>query len=67
MSEQPQVGYEMTGKLETTYVWSCSSCGTPNRVTDDRHCVYCNKEASDERVFRHFKLTPNPIRLGFVT
>lgn len=59
--------YEMKGKLETTFAWTCSQCSEENRVLDDKHCARCGKEATDEKVLRHFKLTPEPIKLGFRT
>lgn len=64
MSEQ---ALEVKGKIETTFQWACSGCGWENRVIDDKHCALCGKEATDEKVLRHFKLTPEPIRLGFRT
>lgn len=56
---------EIKGKLETTFAWRCSACGQDNRVLDDQHCATCGKAVGDEKVLRHFKLTPEPIRLGF--
>jgi hypothetical protein len=58
---------EMKGKLETTYCWTCATCARENRRVDDKHCAECGKELSDEKVLRHFKLTPEPMRLGFRT
>lgn len=56
---------EVKGKIETTYEWTCDACGKANRVLDDKHCVECGKEAT--KALRHFKLTPEPIRIGFRT
>lgn len=55
---------EIKGKLETTFCWTCQ-CGNSNAVVDDKHCDRCGKEVTHETVLRHFKLTPEPIRLGF--
>jgi ribosomal protein L37E len=57
--------FEMKGKLETTYVWTCSRCEKENRMTDDTTCSNCGKELGEEHRIRHFKLTPEPIKLGF--
>lgn len=56
---------EVKGKLETTYCWQCAQCGEQNAVIDDKCCVRCGKPAKDEKVLRHFKLTPEPMRLGW--
>jgi hypothetical protein len=56
---------EVKGKMETTYCWTCDACQTVNRVLDDKHCVKCGKEVGAETMLRHFKLTPEPIRMGF--
>ncbi len=53
---------ELKGKLETTHEWTCD-CGQENAVVDDKRCMQCGKEA--EKTLRHFKLTPEPIRVGF--
>jgi predicted RNA-binding Zn-ribbon protein involved in translation (DUF1610 family) len=57
---------ELKGKMETTYVWTCADCGTKNSRCDDKHCMSCGKEITAEKYLRHFKLTPEPMRLGFV-
>jgi hypothetical protein len=54
------------GKLETTYTWTCAHCGHDNAVVDDKRCDVCEKTVTDEKVVRHFKLIPTPMRLGWV-
>jgi hypothetical protein len=58
---------EMKGKLETTNEWTCAQCDTFNRVVDDEHCENCGKVRGPEHRLRHFKLTPEPMRLGWRT
>ncbi len=57
---------EIKGKMETSYEWTCSACGTTQKRIDMKQCVKCEKKITDEKVLRHFKLTPEPIKLGFV-
>lgn len=54
---------ELKGKLETTYEWTCAACGAENQRLDEKQCA-CGKPVTDEKVLRHFRLTPEPIRLG---
>ena len=56
---------ELKGKLETTYQWTCESCGLDNEVVDDKRCIVCDTEAT--KYLRHFKLTPEPMKLGWRT
>lgn len=59
---------ELKGKLDTTYVWTCEACQEKCSVVDAQMvCAHCGKLRTDERFLRHFKLTPEPIRLGFRT
>lgn len=57
---------ELKGKLETTYCWTCEMCNTENARLDDQHCAVCAKQRGDEKVIRHFKLIPTPMKLGWV-
>jgi len=58
---------EIKGKLETTFQWTCSACGRFNAVLDDKHCEACGKEVTNEKFLRHFRLTPEPMKVGFRT
>ena len=55
---------EVKGRLETKYVWTCESCGLDNEVVDDKRCIVCDMEATNYK--RHFKLTPTPMKLGWL-
>jgi len=51
---------------ETTYQWKCSQCGADNRVTDaEMMCPQCDKQRTDERYHRHFKMKPATVRYGW--
>lgn len=55
---------EIKGKMETRYQWQCAACGHDNMQLDNKLCADCGKELGDEKMLRHFRLIPAPIRVG---